>query len=53
MKTTLKTALILAMSVSATLTAWGQPHNSPMVSGSLISVAALRNLKRRYRLTPQ
>jgi hypothetical protein len=53
MRSAIEALLVLVMLVSgATATAF-QPGNSPAFSGSLISVAALKKLKRRYPLQVQ
>jgi|HubBroStandDraft_1064217.scaffolds.fasta_scaffold330279_1 hypothetical protein len=53
MRAAIEALVVFAMLVSGGLATLGQPHNTPVVSGSLISVAALKKLKRRYPLQAQ
>jgi hypothetical protein len=50
MRPAIEAVLVFAMVVSGGLMTVAQPRNTPAVSGSLISVAALKKLKRRYTL---
>ncbi len=50
MRSAIEAVLAFAMLMSGGLMTLAQPHNTPAVSGSLISVAALKKLKRRYSL---
>jgi hypothetical protein len=50
MRSVIEAVLVFAMVVSGGAMTVAQPRNTPAVSGSLISVAALKKLKRRYTL---
>lgn len=50
MRFAIEAVLAFAMVVSGGVMTMAQPRNTPAVSGSLISVAALKKLKRRYTL---
>lgn len=53
MKSALQIAVVVVTMASAAATTLGQPRNTPMVSGSLVSLALLKKLKRRYPLQAQ